>query len=216
MTQTLSLLVGALVAETQPVLSRMTNTKKLGRSLYVGYLSGARVAVYTCGVGPIKAEHGTKATLGLIEKHGFKVGQVVSFGTCGSLVEELSIGDLVCARSLATGKSGGDQIDAIDGLRAVNVVTVDRAVTTSAEREELANNGFQVCEMEAAGVFRAAAGRPFGVIKVVSDTAGGDPEDEVIAKGPRPVRIARFMIRARLLSEAHLVGALSELVSGVL
>jgi hypothetical protein len=54
------------------------------------------------------------------------------------------------------------------------------------------------------------------VIKVVSDAAGGDPEDKVIAKGPRPVRIARFMIRARLLSEAHLVGAMTELVGRAL
>jgi nucleoside phosphorylase len=114
------------------------------------------------------------------------------------------------------GKDRGEQVAPVDGLKAVDVVTVHRPVTTNTGREELANIGFHVCEMEAAGVLRASQGLPFSVIKVVSDTAGGDPEDKVIAKGPRPVRIARFMIRARLLSETHLVGALSNLVSGAL
>ena len=194
----------------------MTKTSKLSRSLYVGCLGGVPVALLTCGIGPVKAESSTRAAMSLVVNQGFTVDSVVSFGTCGSLVDDLSIGDLVSAKRLASGAGKGETLEPIGGFRAVDVVTVDRPVTTNSERDRLASIDFQVCEMEAAGVYRAAVGKPFSVLKVVSDSAGGDPEDKVIAKGPRPVRIARFMIRARLLSEAHLVGALTQLVSRVL
>ncbi len=216
MTQNITLLVGALVAETQPVLRSMTKTSKLSSNFFLGYLGGSSIGLLTCGIGPVKAESATATALALIIDRGFTVERVVSFGTCGSLVDDLSIGDLVCAKQLALGVNSAKSLETLHGFRAVDVVTVDRPVTTNTGREQLASLGFHVCEMEAAGVYIAAAEIPFYVLKVVSDSAGGDPEDKVIAKGPRPVRIARFMIRARLLSEAHLVGALTDLVGRTL
>jgi len=212
MTQTLTLLVGALAAETQPVLAAMVHRTKIYRGLYVGYLRGSRVAILTSGIGPSKAEYATREAMNSLSTTGYSVERIVSFGTCGSLVDELKIGDLICAESLSLDGGLDRPTEIVGGLRPVNVVTVDKAVTTNLQRELLAERGFHVCEMEAAGVIKASNGIPFSVVKVISDAAGGDPEDKVIAKGPRPVRIARFMIRARLLSAAHLVPALGKLV----
>jgi nucleoside phosphorylase len=87
---------------------------------------------------------------------------------------------------------------------------VAKPVTTPQQRSLLAEAGAGFCEMEAASVSRAAETRPFSVLKVVSDMAGG-AQDSVLTL-PGPVAMARFQRRALWLSREFLTPAVIEAV----
>lgn len=175
------LLAGALAAETLPVIQRVRRPRLLHRHLVEGRIGDVQVAVLRCGVGPDKAERRTREAVA-----SWKPTHVVSFGTCGSLVDRLGVGSVVAGAPL------GD-------LPVARCVTVRRAVATLSERTRLAEQGFDVCEMEASGVRLAAGDRPFHLVKVVSDLAGGGGMD--LSK-PGPLQVLRFKaLAARLVDE---------------
>lgn len=194
-----TLLVGALAAETLPLIRRLDRPRPLGRRLVLGRLGDTPVAVLSCGVGPARAEARTRDALARWE-----ADRVVSFGTAGALVDDLPVGTAVTASAV-----GELAVEPLGALSRVRLVTVDHAICTAEERAQLAPA--QVCEMEAAGVLAAAGHRAFHAVKVVSDRAGGEP-DPVFARGgmPRLLRVARFKLRALRLVEERLAGVLVE------
>lgn len=113
------LLVGALEAETSPIVARIQNPtpavlaggwdhvatwgSAVGEMRQpVGFISGSldgvAVSVLTVGVGPANAERYTRYALEAM--HPEIPAGVVSFGTCGSLVDSLQTGDVVTATVL--------------------------------------------------------------------------------------------------------------------
>ena len=158
------LLVGALRAETLPVRRRL-GLAGLGR-LVMGGWHGHELALLRCGVGPLRAEARTREAL-----KGFDADLVVSFGTCGSLVDDLELGTVV---ELASVRRRGREPRLLRE-EGVHCVTVDRGVFDPKERAKLAAQGCQVCEMEAHAVMTAAGDRRFLGLKVVSDFASAPP-----------------------------------------
>ena len=202
------LLVGALGVETLPVLRRLRGARARGARLVTGRLGGAEVAVLTCGVGPIRAERRTAEALA-----GFPAEAVVSLGTCGALVDELPIGSLVTAGALFREETPAGRLRAAPGIREVGLTTVSEVVWSTARRSRLATLGAAVCEMEAAGVARAAQGRAVYAVKVVSDQAGGAPDPALASPSAvTPAAVALFKLRALRLSERTLAPALERLV----
>ncbi len=204
------LLVGALGAETLPLVAALQATRPLGRRLVLGRLGGAEVGVLTCGVGPRKAESRTRDQLQRLKP---TLG-VVSLGTCGALVDRLEIGAVVGVRSVRDESGEPVEIDVLPGLTPARLITVREAVWTSERRHALAARGEEICEMEAHAVMAAAtdAGLPFHAVKVVSDHAGRDKGDKAVGK-PRernPLVIGRFLARAGRLSQHQLLPALRE------
>jgi hypothetical protein len=200
------LLVGALEAETAPIIARLdaprpaavgwdhvavwemaTGTIRQPCDFVSGELDGVAVSVLTVGVGPANAELFTRRALEAMQPEG-PVG-VVSFGTCGALVDSLQAGDVVTGSELfVEGPDGAAKrldLPPLGLLRQSPVVTCKVPVFDPERRRTLASLGCEVCEMEANGVLDAAisvlgkaeAARMFGVVKVISDQAGATEDD---------------------------------------
>ncbi len=199
------LLVGALHAEVLPLVWKLERPRAVDRRLVIGELHGRRVGVLRCGVGPGPAERRTRAALAEHEAR-----RVLSLGTCGGLMDDLSIGDVVSAPRLLRDVEPFRELVPLSGWRQLACSTVEAPVGTPQARDRLRAAGAGVCEMEAVAVARAAGARPLSVLKVVSDLAGGAPDPALT--GPRVVGFARFSLRALRLSQAHLTPALVQLL----
>lgn len=210
------LLVGALGAETMPVGRKLTAPRPRSRRFIVGRARAApgstEVGVLTCGVGPEKAARRTEAVL-----RDWPADVVISFGTAGALSDELARGDLITADRLYAGVAPIRRLSPLPGLPAVALSTVRKAVWTRERRDILAQAGAQACEMEAAGVWDAVhhSTAPdqtvrFAVLKVISDLAGAeaDPATPNPNGAQNPIAVARFLARAKMLVERHLLPAL--------
>ena len=197
------LIVGALSSETLPVIKHLSQRRLISRRLIAGQLAGCSVAVLTCGVGPEKAASRTRAAL-----ERWSAAAVLSMGTCGGLVDHLSVGDVVTACTLYEGETLCPAPHPWPGAEAATIITVDKPVLTQTHRTALARRGGTVCEMEAAAVARVSGSRPFYTLKVVSDMAGGHTDDP--PPRPSPVDIARFKATALRLSTEHLVPILTQ------
>lgn len=198
------LLVGAMSSETLPVLRRMRDWRWLSPRLTVGTLEGESVALLRSGVGPERAHARTVEALGRVQ-----AGRLLSFGTCGALADGLGVGAIVSGHTLFSEDREVARIEPISGLRGAGVATVAAAVTTPERRAILAPYA-DVCEMEAAAVWRAAGDRPLSVLKVVSDRAGADPGEGLGKLDPRAV--LRFQLLSLRLIEARLVPEIARLV----
>ena len=203
------LLVGAMRVETFPVLRRLSAPRLVGPRLWLGSLGARPVALLTCGVGLERAE---RRGLEAIER--LNPEAVVSFGTCGALIDGLPRGALVGATGLV---HGDDDIPLTPppspGLHLGALASVPAVVATPKARAALAARGAVACEMEAGGLRRAAKDRPFYALKVVSDAAGGDPSERL--QPGDPVQILRFKALALNLVERHLAPALVSWVGGL-
>lgn len=195
-----ALLVAALVAEALPLLLRMDERRWLSRRLVVGTLGGARVAVLRCGVGRQRALHATRDALLQCPAR-----RVVSLGTCGTLVDTLSIGDVVSGLHILDSPEGS--VAPLGAFaKPVLIATVPRVVNSPSLRAAWAERGAEVCEMEADGVREAAGNRAFHAIKVVSDRAGaGSTRPRAM---PRWLAITIFQQRALRLVERKLTPGL--------
>jgi nucleoside phosphorylase len=192
------LVVGALHSETLPLV-RALRERIHQDGLWTGILGNRRIALSTCGVGPRRAARATSRALAQGPWEG-----VLSIGTCGALVDDLAVGQLV--------RQGADWLG-LDAVREVSICTVRRAVWDPGRRAQLAAEGHAVVEMEAAAVAACAAehGLPSGALKVVSDRAGACALSP--GRRPGPVDIARFQLRALRLSQRVLLPALQRLGS---
>ena len=162
--------MGALLAETLPVRRRMTEVRSLSRRLWQGRIAGVEVSLLRCGVGPRAASRRTLRALQTVPADA-----VMSFGTCGSLVDHIGVGQV---RALSTTQLGDGAARACfvpPSVDAAVGVTVTRGVFDPLERARLARAGAQLVEMEAAAVHQAAGGRGIVGLKVVSDLASAPP-----------------------------------------
>ena len=201
------MLVAALGVESLPLLRRLAGPRILTPRLVVGRMGRAEVGVLTAGVGPTRAERRTRQAL-----EAWKPDRLVSVGTCGALVDRLSIGDVLVGGDLLVEDAPVATLAPLPG-RVVCVTTVPRPVHQAGQRARLAAAGAEVCEMEAAAVWRAAGEIPVSAVKIVSDHAGAT-DDPAIGPGglPDAARIARFKARALSLSERGLAPALLDLL----
>lgn len=204
------LLVGAMRVETFPVLRRLTAPRPVGPRLWLGSLGARPVALLTCGVGPERAERRGLEALAQLDVEG-----IVSFGTCGALQDGLPRGALVGATSLLSGDLNPTPLPAppLEGLTLGALASVSEVVATPKARAAWAARGAIACEMEAEGLRRAARGRPLYALKVVSDAAGGDPNERL--QPGDPVQILRFKALALNLVERQLAPALVAWVSAL-
>lgn len=106
-----------------------------------------------------------------------RVDKVVSTGFCGAVDEELEPGEVFVATRVVDA-DGSPVCEAGDpGARRPHskgvLASVDRVVSSKAQRRALRERGAAVVEMEAAGVARWAQerGLPFYCVRAVTDTA---------------------------------------------
>ena len=191
------LLVGAMASEVLPVLKAMGNVSVVNRRFVTGTLFGLQVGLLRCGVGPVRAERRTRATLTI-----WSADSVLSFGTCGALADSINVGETYVVSALV-GYSGPLIIGTSP---TATLITVQEPVFT-ATRRRLLQSEASICDMEAMAVQRAAGEVPFGAIKVVSDLAGegDDPRTS-------PASMLRFQMRATRLVNSSLLPRLLTLL----
>lgn len=109
-----------------------------------------------------------------------KPSAICNIGFCGALDAQLQIGDIVVANAVCSGENVYETLVPKGRQGDGSVVSVDRVAQTAAEKRNLRAGGASIVEMEAAGVARAAEdlGLPFYCIRVVSDLAGEDLEND--------------------------------------
>lgn len=139
---------------------------------------------------------------------GAESGRIVILGLCGALEPGLRVGDAVVCESAAFGaryafdEAFTHELAQHLGARVVRARTVDRVVTTRAERALLHGGGAAVAEMEGAHLLAALAGRACTVamLRVVSDAGEYDLPDLSAAIDDEgrlhPLRTALAMLRA--------------------
>ncbi len=202
------LLVGAMGAETLPLLRRLAHPRPLGARLLSGQLGGQPVVVLTAGVGPEKAHRRCLDALARVQPD-----RVLSFGTCGALVDGLDTGAVRGVQELLEGGRPLARLEPWPGVATVPLTTEARACWTRDRRMALAATGAWVVEMEAAAVWRASQqhqpGLPVQALKVVSDQAGAQAADPMAdPERPDPLTLARFQARALDLVDRLLLPAL--------
>ena len=135
--------------------------------------------VVRCGMGAARA-HDAAAAVATLRGRAVAVA-----GLCGAAQTGLRAGDVVVASELRgwQGVVPCSSESLVAALRATGVTrihvgplaSVDHFVVRGAERATLAAAGVLAVDMESAWLAPAAAGRPFVVLRVVSDT----PEHEL-------------------------------------
>ena len=185
----MTLIVAALWAESLPIGLALSERKMLGRRVVLGKVHGEQVALLRCGVGLAKAEREGERILARLP-----ITRVISVGTCGSLREDLPVGEVITASSVHHSLiSRTRAAQAIPGVRAVPLVSVADPVFTRARRAQLSPTA-AACEMEAAALQLCAGDRAFSALKVVSDLAGAE-QDAAFSPGD-PSAFLRFQRRA--------------------
>ncbi len=161
----------------------------------------AGLRVVRTGMGPDRSE---RAALALRDD---AAPAIAVAGLCGGLDSGLEPGDVIVASELRSPDGGLRRLDpdalyeglAGLGLRVrVGPIQCTRRMVRGAERLSLADAGVRAVDMESWWLAAAAAGRPFGVVRVVVDT----PRHELF----RP---------ASLRHGLHALGRLSTLAPGL-
>jgi len=129
------------------------------------------------GAGAARAASAVEAAL----QH-FPAEAIVSTGFCGALAPELEVADVVVGTAISTGSRIFPAMQpAIRRQHRTGVVrSIDHVAQTAEEKRRLHAGGGSVVEMEAGGVAERAAahGIPFYCVRVVTDLAGEDMEND--------------------------------------
>lgn len=167
--------VVAIAAETfelTPWLSRLDSTALLDWPL--DFARRARWG--TCdlfaianGAGPRMAR---KAIEAAAERTG-KIDRVLSVGLCGGLEVGLAHGAIYTASSVGDGQQQW-AVEPVTGAASKELLSIDRFLRNTEEKANWASKGFEMVEMEAAGIAAWAQDHriPFHAVKAVSDIAG--------------------------------------------
>lgn len=134
-----------------------------------GRLNGARVAMVANGPGPKLAGIAVDAV-----DENDKMDALVSIGFCGGLQPSLGACDIFVATDV-NGAAPALAPSSPRPFKTGKLLSMDRVVSTAAEKATLAEKGDAV-EMEAAAVADRAERRhvPFYAVRVVTDTASED------------------------------------------
>jgi adenosylhomocysteine nucleosidase len=216
--------VAAMEEELDSLRQRLVEVESLtllaGTSTVGGRLGSAEVWTMATGEGSVAAERGLSALM--VDR---ELGALLVVGVAGALSPDLSVGDLVAARTVRDGAREFPAPDprllqralAVGGVVEGGVVSVERIVAEPPEKrslwESLGERPFQVVDLESSTYARLAAERrvPFLVVRAVSDTASEslplDFNDFRLADG----RINRGKVARHLLFHPHLVGPLKGL-----
>lgn len=132
----------------------------------LGWLNGARVAMVANGPGPKLAG----CAVDVVKEHQGMDG-LISVGFCGALQRALQACDIFVATEVA-GVGPALAPASQKPFKTGKLLSIDRVVSTAAEKVELGRGGADAVEMEAAAVAtRAQEWKiPFYAIRVVTDT----------------------------------------------
>jgi len=138
-----------------------------------GKLNGQDVLLVANGVGWRRAAEAVEAAWTV-----FRADRVLSIGFCGALDPSLPLSEIVVANCVSASARPFPVLPVEGSKPAVSgpICSVDRVITTAAEKQALAARGAIAVEMEAAGVAEKAEslGLPFSCVKVVTDLASED------------------------------------------
>jgi adenosylhomocysteine nucleosidase len=132
----------------------------------LGRLNGVRIAMLANGPGPKLAKVAVDAA-----KENESMDGLISTGFCGGLNPALRACDIFVATEIV-GVAAALMPSSSRPFQAGKLLSMDRVVSTAAEKAELSKNADAV-EMEAAAVAQRARewGVPFYSIRVVTDTS---------------------------------------------
>ena len=132
----------------------------------VARLHGMPIALVANGPGPKLAG----AAVDLVREHTELTG-LISIGFCGGLQPSLQAGDIFVATEVS-GVGPALMPASQKSFRQGRLLSVDRVISTAAEKIELGKAGADAVEMEAAAVATRARewNVPFYAVRVVTDT----------------------------------------------
>ncbi|MFM8494537.1 MAG: nucleoside phosphorylase [Planctomycetia bacterium] len=168
-------IVFALPVEAGRFADRVTDARRIeaaGLTLHEGALGGRAVAWVVGGVG---VERAARACRLLVDGHRPRV--VISAGFAGALAADLERGRVVAPQVVVRPGSRSIDLATIESIAASRrhtILTVDRVVSTVADKQRLAaEEGADLVDMETWAVAREAldAGVPCQCLRVVSDAA---------------------------------------------
>ncbi len=164
-------MVAAEAREFSGILRHATNRSRPVR------LGDYELVLAANGAGAARAASAVEAAL-----QQFPAEAIVSTGFCGALAPELEIADIVVGTAISTGSRNFPAVQPSSRRphRMGMVCSIDHVAQTAAEKRQLHAGGGCVVEMEAGGVAEQAAARgiPFYCVRVVTDLAGEDMEND--------------------------------------
>lgn len=159
---------------------------------------GVRSArVIHTGMGPEKSK---RAAVRIATMPG---GAVAVAGVCGALAPGLRPGDVTVATSVEGPGAETVRLDAEPLVRALAelgieahagpILSIERLVKDGRRREEFRSAGIMAIDMESAWLAAGAAGRPFAVLRVVSDSSNKEFFNPfgMLVQGTRAMRMLR-------------------------
>jgi adenosylhomocysteine nucleosidase len=161
--------VGAERREFEGLLAHVSGVTKPGWPLDFarqGRLNGAQVAMVANGPGPKLSG----AAVDVVEQNE-DMDALVSIGFCGGLQPSLGACDIFVATEV-TGVAAALRPASSKPFKTGKLLSIDRVVSTAAEKAELGKTGADAVEMEAAAVAARAKqyNVPFYAVRVVTDT----------------------------------------------
>ena len=158
--------------EFEGVLANADRAKKLDWPLdfaRIAWLAGEQLLLVANGPGPKLAGRAVE-----IAKQREELKGLVSTGFCGALNPALEPCDIFVATELLGVACALSAPRSNHRFKNGKMISIDRVVSTAAEKAELHKTGADAVDMEAAAVAAQAAewGLPFYCIRVVTDTAG--------------------------------------------
>lgn len=181
-------LVCALPLELADFLSRCTKVKTYSGGRFTfrgGFYDNIRIAIVESGPGGTRAR---RATAALLDAHSPR--WIISTGFCGSLVNDLKIGQIVVSNEVVDEADRrlkidiGMQSDADRGLHVGRTVTVNRIIRSVAEKRALSDaTGAIAVDMETCDIAELCQERKtrFLAVRAVSDDLSADLPAEVLS-----------------------------------
>lgn len=175
------LYVASEASELKPFAAHLTGLRKLKWPLdyaFEGILDGRRIMLTANGAGPKLAAQAVEIAMRAVtvaELSSSRLEAVVSVGYCGALDPTLKESQIVVASGILDGTTGetlGCATVEGDSLKGV-MLSADRVLNSTEDKQRLWESGVIAVEMEAAGVFARTrkAELPFYCIKSVTDLA---------------------------------------------
>lgn len=207
-----TLVAAAMPEELAPLIDRLAG-KRRGRvgacRVVEGRLGGTPLVVARTGDGRESAAAGARA---LIDR--YRPSRLIVVGVAGALSRGVAAGRLVVAEAVrdgegAAGAPDGDwtrraveRLDALPGVVLSVPRVLGRAVDKARAVHEAGIRGTAVVDLESAAFGRVAtaAGIPWTVLRVVSDTADEDIPINLAACSDEGGRVVRARVAARLLA----------------